>query len=133
VSATYDPTLATDRDWVRFLTGDTNVASPLLSNEEIDGLLLVQTATGEAARYFAAAEALSVISIRYATVGQGLVSKSVEHLELEWGTDTGNLEAINYRISCLKKRGAFLLSTRPGFSFKVAGKSTSRDVRINRP
>jgi hypothetical protein len=36
---TYNPALTLDRDWVRFRVGDTDQASQLLANEEIDALL----------------------------------------------------------------------------------------------
>lgn len=39
MSATYDEGLATDRDWVRFLIGDTDAANAEVSDEEIDAML----------------------------------------------------------------------------------------------
>jgi len=36
---TYQPTLATDRDWIRFRMGDTSSGAQRLSDEEIDGIL----------------------------------------------------------------------------------------------
>lgn len=36
---TYDPTLASDRDKVRLLTGDTTQTDPQLSDEELDAML----------------------------------------------------------------------------------------------
>jgi hypothetical protein len=39
MSWTYDDTLATDRDWVRFRTGSTNDQDQDVSNEEIDAVL----------------------------------------------------------------------------------------------
>ena len=39
MSATYDPTLPSEIDWIRFLLGDTDTDNPLMSNEEIEGAL----------------------------------------------------------------------------------------------
>ena len=40
----YSDTLATDKDWVRFLSGDTDVSDERLSDNEIAGILLAETA-----------------------------------------------------------------------------------------
>lgn len=39
MSATYNPNLTSEIDWVRFLLGDTDVDNALISNEEIQGAL----------------------------------------------------------------------------------------------
>lgn len=40
MSATYDDTLPTDRDWVRHELGDTDIAAPLRQDETYDALIL---------------------------------------------------------------------------------------------
>lgn len=130
MSATYDPTLPTGRDWVRFLSRDTDVPDNAeLSDEEIDALLAMQTATEPAAYYYAAAEALALIVTTYAKVGKGLLSKSVEHLELTWGSGEGVIAALEQQIAGLRKRGAFLLSRRPRV-VRAVGRSITRDTRF---
>lgn len=129
MAATYDETLATGKDWVRFLIRDTDTANAQLSDEEITALLGVQTATGEAAYYFAAAEALCILKTAYASAGAGRTSKSVEHLEITWGMDSGVLEALEYAIRSLRRRGAFLYAGRP-YALRVVGRSPRRDVRF---
>lgn len=42
MSWTYDDSLPTDRDWVRFRTGATNTNDQQISNEEIDAVLAVK-------------------------------------------------------------------------------------------
>jgi hypothetical protein len=39
MAATYDGTLSTDKDKVRFMIGDVDTGSPILKDEEINGLL----------------------------------------------------------------------------------------------
>lgn len=129
MSANYDPTLPSGLDWVRFLTRDTDTAAAALSDEEITALLAMQTATGQAAYYFAAAEALQILRAGYATAGEGVTSKTVEHLEKTWGMDRGVVEAIDCHISFLRRRGAFLLSRVPR-TVRAVGRS-SRDVRFS--
>ena len=58
---TYDPTLATDKDRVRFLIGDTDTTDQQLANEEITYLLTVQSNV-----MLAAANAASGLAAKYA-------------------------------------------------------------------
>lgn len=113
MAATYDPTLPTDRDHVRFLIGDTNVSSAVLTDEEIAAVLGLETATGTALPFFAAARCLEAIRIRYATAGGGKLAKTVSKLSIQWGVDGSAAEALDHTINCLRERGAFLLSPRP--------------------
>jgi len=129
VSASYDPDLPTGKDWVRFLTGDTDTSAASISDEEITAVLAMQTATGVAAYYYAAAEVLSLFLAEQAQAGAGLQRKMVEHLQLEWGMESNVVEAIQLHISWLRRRGAFLLSPRPRV-LRAAGRSTARDVRF---
>lgn len=59
MAATYDVTLATDRDWVRFLINDRVTAKAVLQDEEIDALLVE-----EGNKYLAAARAGELILLK---------------------------------------------------------------------
>lgn len=61
---TYNPALASEADQVRLLLGDTNAADPLLSDEEIAAMLLLEGGITEAAAR--AAETLVLICGRKA-------------------------------------------------------------------
>lgn len=114
MSATYDPSLPTDRDHVRFLIGDTNVASPQLEDEEIDAVIDEETATGEALKYFAAASALAALHARWTAQGSGVVDRQVGALRIRRAADSTSANAaVMARISDLRARGAHLLTPRP--------------------
>lgn len=49
MTATYDATLDTNADLVRFLIGDTDVTSPIFQDEEINAVLVINPAPIEAA------------------------------------------------------------------------------------
>lgn len=109
MAATYDPTLATDRDWVRFLIGDRTVASARLQDEEIDAVL-----TEEQNKYLAAARCAEI-----AFGGtQGLVEKAVDDLRLKY-SDNADSAYWKY-IESLREKGARLTYERPHM-FKVLG------------
>jgi hypothetical protein len=108
VSATYDPTLPTDKDWVRFLIGDRDVADPRLQDEEILALLVEKEN-----KYLAAALAGDSIL----AAGQGAVSKSVGDLSLTLGDSAESTYRAHLRR--LHERGCQLL-------LKVSGGSVLR-------
>jgi len=62
MTASYDPTLPTDRDKVRLLIGDTDTASPKFQDSEIDAILVAQPNT-----YYASAQLLDSLAAKYAT------------------------------------------------------------------
>jgi hypothetical protein len=75
----YDPALPEDRDWIRFLTGDTKDTNPELNDMELDALLAdedapepeyadeeVTPAQIRAYRYRVAARAAEAIAGKYA-------------------------------------------------------------------
>lgn len=113
MSATYDTTLATDRDHVRFLIGDTVVTNAKLSDEEIDAVLDLETATGEALPYFAAARCLEALRSRWLGAGAGVLEKSVGELTLRYGGDQSSAATLETAIKDLRKRGATLLAPSP--------------------
>lgn len=75
----YDPSLPSDKDWVRFKVQDTGT-TPDLQDAEIDFLL-----SEEPNKWYAAAAAIEAIKAKRAAVGGGLMEKRVEDLELRYG------------------------------------------------
>lgn len=62
MSFTYDPTLTTSKDKVRFFTGDTDPLSIIYTDEELNGLLNI-----ESNFYFASAQAIRARSSKFVT------------------------------------------------------------------
>lgn len=105
MSATYDASLPTDKDWVRFLVGDRTVSSAVLQDEEIAALLVE-----EKNKYLAAARAGETILART----QGVVSKQVDDLSISFGDSAES--AYRAHIKSLRERGATLLLRKSGSS-----------------
>lgn len=126
MSWSYDPSLPTDRDWVRFFISDTVSDSQLLQDEEIDAVLSEETATGQSLKYFASARCLSILLGRWASVSQGVLSKTVSRLSITWGTPGPTLSTIQARIDDLRERGAWLITPSRGRPFRIAGGSLTR-------
>lgn len=95
---TYDPTLASNRDWVRFLIGDRTQPN-VLDDEEIDAVLVE-----EANKYLAAARCGRFILARGRA---GVVSKSVDGLSLSY--DSSPDGAYGRWLTELHQRGCELL------------------------
>ena len=106
---TYSPLLPTDKDWVRFLSGDRDVSVAKLSDEEIAALLIE-----EANKYLAAARACEIILAR----SGGLVEKHVGDLLLKWGGSAQ--DQYSQYIKSLREKGAALTISRPR-TFRVLG------------
>ena len=108
MSATYDPSLPTDLDWVRFLTGDREdttgpiftMTNPILFNEEITALLVE-----EANKYLAAARAGDIMLARH----KGAISKKVDGLSITWGDSPES--AYREYLKRLRIKGCDLLLT----------------------
>lgn len=96
MSATYDPALPTDKDWVRFLIGDTTVTMTL-SDEEIGALLAEPEYPN---KWLAAAAA----GRRILAKGKGVISKSVAELSLSRAGGTGS--AYGDLVKSLQEQGA---------------------------
>ena len=94
MATTYDPTLPTDRDWVRFLIGDRSTTFSL-QDEEIAAVLVE-----ESNKYYAAARCASVIQ----GLGGGAVRKRVGSLMLEFSDSADN--AYQRLIDDLRRKGA---------------------------
>lgn len=117
MAATYTNTLPTHKDWVRFLIGDTNIASAQLQDEEIAALIneqLNQHTDGDWIHYLAAAVALDGLRAKWTAMGAGIVSKQVSRLSITLGAAGGSADdALKNRIKELRERGAWLLLPRP--------------------
>ena len=96
MTATYDPSLPTDKDWVRFFVGDMT-ATMTLSDEEILALLAEPEYPN---KWLAAAAAGRRIQAK----GKGALSKSVAELSLSRGAGAGT--AYGDVIKSLQEQGA---------------------------
>ena len=102
MSKTYNATLATDKDWVRFLVGDRNVSEAILEDEEIAALLVE-----EPNKYLAAARAAEAV---YSRTG-GIVEKQVGDLQVKYASSSS--QAYRDHIKALRERGALVLLPKP--------------------
>lgn len=107
MSATYDPTLPTDKDHVRFLIGDTDTTSPQFQDEEILAVIADGTATGKAVKYFAAATMLSVLVTVSVSSGHGVMDIRLSSLAINLGMAQAGIDAIQTRIKYLQSMGAY--------------------------
>jgi len=106
MSATYNSTLPTDKDHVRFLVGDTDITSPQFQDEEISAILSDETpAGGKAAKYFAAAYLLSTLVTSSVTSGHGVMDIRLSSLAINLGMSQAGIGAIQDRIKWLETRG----------------------------
>ena len=113
----YDDTkVATvDKDWIRFTLQDTGPTTFLLTDNEIDAYLTLETATGVAKKYYAAAELLGVLINRWSSAGEGIAEKQVKTLRIKFGLgDRGEAGQNLVLIQAdLRRLGAELLSPAP--------------------
>ena len=101
MAATYDASLGSDRDWVRFLTGDRGPTF-IFSDEELDAVI-----ADTANKYFAAADVLDSMRTRW--LNKGIKSKSVEGLSITYAGPEDMLK----RVTSLRVKGAQALAGRP--------------------
>lgn len=102
MSATYDPTIRTDLDFIRSQIGDRNVTpatNAFLSDEEIDA---IRSQHGN--RELAAAACGDLIASR----SKGLVEKQVGDLRLDFGKGSAR-SAYGEHLDRLREQGAQLL------------------------
>lgn len=105
----YDPTLPTDRDWVRFIIGDRVVETASLDDGEIDAVL-----AQEANKYLAAARCGRIILAR----GRGgVTSKSVDGLSLSY--DSSPEGAYGKHLTEIHQKGCELLLPKGRRFFQV--------------
>lgn len=112
MSASFEPRLVTDVDWVRFLIGDIDVAAPALQDEEILGVLSEEVTNGSGqgawTKYFAAARALEAIHAQGARSDASIKTKTVSKLSITYGGKDGAAQVAE-RAAYLRERGAALL------------------------
>lgn len=111
MAATFDPTLPTDKDWVRFLIGDTGPTFSL-EDETIDQVLIEENTnvdgSGPWSKYLAAYTAGQAII----ALGGDVVRKKVDGLEID--TAAGDPEsAYRQRLDSLRAKGNELLMPKP--------------------
>jgi hypothetical protein len=107
MAASFDASLSTDLDWVRFLSGDRDITNPQLDDEEIHALLIE-----EPNKYCAAAAACEMILAK----SGGLIDKQVGDLRLKWSDEPRN--AYGAHIQYLRERCAYEMD-RTNYIFKV--------------
>jgi len=106
MAKTYNPSLPTNKDWVRFLTGDREettgpaytMTKALLLDEEIAAVV-----AEEANKWLAAARCGEVILAR----GKGAISKAVDGLSISWGDSPES--AYRAHIKGLRVKGCDVL------------------------
>ncbi len=106
MAATYDASLASERDWVRFFIGDRDVTKAALQDEEIVAVIAeeqTRAGAGDHVKYLAAARCGEVLLAQT----KGLVSKQVEDLRLAWGDSPDS--AYRAHLEGLRTRGAEVL------------------------
>lgn len=113
LNATFDPTLATAKDWVRFTIGDTDTEDPTLDDATIDAIL-----RQEPNRWFAAATCAEAAFTKWQQDGDGLVSKQVGALSITRESGSSASQSYLAHIRELRARGARELSPAP-YSFRA--------------
>lgn len=99
----YDPTLPTNRDWVRFTVGDVNTTSEKVTDSEIDAIL-VQYPVKECAAV-RVLEAIIARSGSGASTARNLKSKSVDGISVSYD-NLGNAAAMTDLLKRLRKECA---------------------------
>lgn len=118
---TFVESCPTDKDTVRSLVGDTVMANPMMSDEEIQAAIDRQTCAALAVPYYAGAEVLAILHTRWMTAGRGRASKKVSQLQVVYGTGSGiNIDlAVQARVTELRKEAARRNSKAGGRSFSL--------------
>lgn len=119
----YDPASRSDRNRVRRLIGDTDIAAEMLTDDEIDAFIEDNEDDcydPKAVKYLAAADALNALHNLWIGGGRGRSSKKLGRLSIVYSTGAGiNVDAaIQTKISWLRKRGAELASE-PSYAFTM--------------
>jgi hypothetical protein len=84
----FDPSLPTDKDWVRLLIGDTDPTDEAVDDSTIAAILVEVMANGASAagaKYCAAAQAGSVAAAFWIASTGGVVEKQVSKLRIQYG------------------------------------------------
>lgn len=130
MSCTYnaaDPTTTT-RDYVRLLTGDTDVPSGCrLSDAELNALIsesIALNGNGEWTKYCAAAEAIAIAAQSGALIEatDGIEVKRVGRLQLERGAGAVAMKELLEREKRFRKRCASLMLRKPAAFSTLGGR-----------
>ena|ERR1700753_1255388 len=118
MSSSYDSSLPSDKDWVRFLTGDTDVTNPSLQDEEILAVITEESiqigpSGAQALKYFASAMCLERILSGQSLAGEGVESIKVGSLTITQGISSSGVSSVQAKISQLRLKGASLLGSKP--------------------
>ena len=130
-TATYNPDLPTDRDWVRRLTNDTDTPdNAFLEDAEIDALVdesIARHGEGAWTKNSAAAEALEMRAQVGALVeaGDGIKRKRIGRLEIERGEGSKAMAELRRNAKRLRAKAASLMSRRPA-AFSTLGRNRRR-------
>ena len=114
----FDPSLGTDRDWVRLLVGDTDTANEYLTDAEYDMVVTEQTAGGASRKYFAAALALPMLYAKWNAEGKGVVDKQMSKLRIRRGEEVSRAAAIRNQSDDFRREGARLMAVAP-YAFRM--------------
>lgn len=109
--STYDDSLPTSKDHVRFLIGD--VTSPFeMSDEGIATILADTGITGndQAMRHIAAADCLGALRAKWLGSGRGVIERQIGRLRIDRGETLTSTRALDTRIQWLRERGAWFLN-----------------------
>ena len=106
MAKSYDASLGTNRDWVRFLIGD-NVATMALADEEIDAIIADETSAGDALKFFAAASAVEAMYALHKAGRKGVVDRQISKLRLRFGEDVSAANAVAKAAADFRVKGAF--------------------------
>lgn len=114
----FNPSLPTDRDWVRLFIGDDDPLHEQLADATIDAILvevLAQGATAAAAKYCAAAQAGQLVAAGWVASQAGKVEKQVSKLRIQYGGggQSSALEAYNLYLTGLAQKCTHLSLSTP--------------------
>ena len=114
----FDPTLPTDRDWVRLLTGDDDPLNEQVADATIDAVLvevLAQGASAGAAKYCAAAQIGALVAAGWTFASGGVVEKQVSKLRIQYAGGGANsaLEAYDTYLKGLAQKCTHLSLSTP--------------------
>lgn len=123
MSWTYDTSLATDKDKVRFFVGDTDTNNPLVSDEEIQAII-----SWEANAWMAAAEIAEHIA-RDLTAGGTLEDRKVGETRLKYKRASGLL-ALSKR---LRTRGSAHMKPSAGGIYVANRTSYDNNEALDKP
>ena len=117
MGCTYDPTLDTDRDWVRRLIGDFDApANCVLQDEEIDAFVvevIAEHGSGRWVRYLAAGIAGTALAAVTLSTTSDIIRKTVGRLSITRESGMDSRAAYDAHIKTLEARGIELLNPRP--------------------